>query len=77
MLEYKGYVAAIEYDESVDELFAYVSNSGNYPVASCYASDVEGLKREFQISIDVYLDGCLEFGIEPITPTPIPSEATS
>ena len=63
MIEHKGYIASVEYDDSVDELYAYVANSGAYPIASCYAKDVEGLRREFRISIDQYLTLCQERGI--------------
>ncbi len=71
MLEYKGYVAGIEYDDSVDELCASVINSGSYSVANAYARDVDGLKREFALSIDVYLESCAEHGIPPAAPTPV------
>ena len=68
MLEYKGYVAGIEYDDSVDELCASVINSGSYSVANAYARDVDGLKREFALSIDIYLESCAEQGIQPESP---------
>ncbi len=71
MLEYKGYVAGIEYDDSVDELCASVINSGSYSVANAYARDVDGLKREFALSIDIYLESCAEQDIEPVAPTPV------
>ncbi len=71
MLEYKGYVAGIEYDDSVDELCASVINSGSYSVANAYARDVDGLKREFALSIDIYLESCAEQGIQPVAPTPV------
>ena len=49
-------------------LHARVINSGPYPVANAEATDVESIEREFQTSIDVYLDGCAELGIEPVKP---------
>ncbi len=67
-MEYKGYIAAIEYDESVDLLHGRVVNAGTSPVATFEASDVEGLKREFRTSIDQYLALCKERGIEPQKP---------
>ncbi len=75
MIEYKGYVAEVVYDDSVDLLHARVANSGDYPIATAEASDVEGIKREFRISIDVYLDSCREFGIEPVKPRPVISQS--
>ena len=66
-MEYKGYVAAIEYDDVGDVLCGHVVNTQS-PVATFEASDVEGLKREFKISIDEYLKFCKEEGIEPAKP---------
>ena len=67
-MKYKGYIATIEYDESVDLLHGRVINAGASPVATFEASDVEGLKREFRTSIDQYLTLCEERGIEPQKP---------
>ena len=72
MLEYKGYVAEVVYDDEAEVLHARVINSGHYPIANAEATDVEGIKREFRISIDTYLDGCAELGIEPVAPTAVP-----
>ena len=51
MMEYKGYVSKVEYDDTTGLLHGSVMNSGPYPIANCEAGDVETLKREFQ-SID-------------------------
>jgi predicted HicB family RNase H-like nuclease len=59
-MQYRGYVAEIAYDESVDLLHGHVVNAGPYPIATFEASDVEGLKREFETSIEVYLTACKE-----------------
>ncbi len=77
MLEYKGYVGEVVYDEVVydDEaevLHARVINSGPYPIANAEASDMQSVEREFRLSIDIYLDGCAELGIEPVAPTAVP-----
>ena len=69
MMEYKGYIATIEYDDSVDLLHGEVVNAAPYPIATFEAADVEGLKREFRISVDEYLGMCEEDGIEPRRPT--------
>ena len=68
MMEYKGYIAAVEFDESVDRLHGRVVNSGSYPIATFEATDVEGIRCEFQRSIDEYLESCKEDGIEPRKP---------
>jgi len=75
MLEYKGYIGEVVYDDEAEVLHARVINSGPYPIANAEATDVEGIKREFRISIDVYLEGCAELGILPIAPSAIPHGA--
>ena len=70
MMEYKGYIATIGYDDSTDLLYGHVINAASYPIVNFMASDVEGLKREFQLSIEIYLAGCDEDGIEAAEPFP-------
>ena len=70
MLEYKGYVGTVAYDDVAEVLYARVINSGPYSVAEAEATDVvEGIKREFRKSIDLYLASCAEDGVEPAPPT--------
>ena len=68
MMEYNGYVATVEYDDSVDLLHGEVVNAGPYPIVTFEAADVEELKREFRVSIDDYLSWCEEDGVEPKKP---------
>ena len=68
MMEYKGYVAKVEYDDSIGMLHGSVRNSGDYPIATCEAKDVDTLQREFRLSIDDYLMTCKEAGIAPREP---------
>ena len=70
MMEYKGYIAVIGYDDSTDLLYGHVVNAAPYAVANFMASDVEGLKREFKISLEEYLAWCKEDGVEPLKPHP-------
>lgn len=67
-MEYKGYVARIECDDSANSLHGYVANSGPYPVANSYGSDMAELEREFAASVDEYLASCEEDGVEPAGP---------
>ncbi len=67
-MEYKGYVAAVEFDDSVGRLHGWVVNSGHYPIATFEATDVDGIRREFQRSIDEYLASCKEDEVEPRKP---------
>ncbi len=75
MLEYKGYVGIIAYDDVAEVLYARVINSGPYSVADAEATDVEGVKREFRKSIDMYLASCVEDGVAPAPPTEVPVES--
>ncbi len=68
MMEYKGYIAKITYDSSVELLHGEVVNAGPYPITTFEAADVEGLKREFRISIEDYLAWCKEDGVDPRRP---------
>ena len=68
MIEYKGYITKIEYDSSVERLHGSVINSGPYPIATFEATDVQGLQREFRLSIDSYLAWCEQDGVEPRRP---------
>ena len=70
MLEYKGYIGEVSCDDESGLLHARVVNSGTYPVANAEATDRVSLEREFRCSIDVYLEGCEERQIDPISPMP-------
>ena len=67
-MEYKGYLAAVEFDDSSDILHGRVINSGAYPIATFEATDTSQLRREFHRSIDEYLAWCEEDGVEPKRP---------
>ena len=58
-----GYRAAIQYDPEI-EMFRgeFVGLNGG---ADFYAKDLEGLRREGQVSLRVFLDACAKRGIEP------------
>ncbi len=70
MLEYKGYIGEVSYDDDADVLHARVINSGSYAIANAEAADAASLEQEFRCSIDVYLEGCKELQIDPIAPGP-------
>lgn len=58
-----GYKAVIVYDPEI-EMFRgeFVGLNGG---ADFYATDIEGLKKEGTISLQVFLEACKEKGIEP------------
>ena len=68
MMDYKGYLATIEYNDSVGLLHGEVINAPPYPIVTFEASSVEELRREFRVSIDDYLAWCKEDGVEPERP---------
>lgn len=68
-MEYKGYIAEVEFDSSVGLLHGSVINSGPYPIANCQAADIETLWAEFRISVDEYLASCEEDGVEARKPS--------
>ncbi len=70
MMEYKGYIATIGYDDSTDLLYGHVVNAAPFAIVNFMASDVEGLKREFRTSIEVYLAGCERDGTDAAKPFP-------
>ena len=67
-MKYKGYIAAVEFDDSVGRLHGCVVNRGAYPVATFEATDVDGIRLEFERSVDEYLASCEEDGVEPREP---------
>ena len=68
MIEYKGYVARVEFAESADVFHGRVVNSGPYPIATFESTKALALRPEFQRSIDEYLAVCEAEGIEPKKP---------
>ena len=47
MLNYKGYLAAVEFDETVNRLHGEVVNSGDFPIATFETTEESALQREF------------------------------
>ena len=68
MMEYKGYIAAVSYDSLAEVLCGSVVNAGSYSFATFEATDVKQLRKEFEISVEDYLDWCKEDGVEPTKP---------
>ena len=67
-MEYKGYLASVEFDDSAEVLHGRVANSGQYPIATFEATETRELRREFERSVDEYLKWCEEDGVEPRKP---------
>lgn len=63
MMNYKGYIGQVEYDD-VNRVFTG-SVINTQTVITFHGSSVDELEREFQTSVDDYLDWCKQEGIEP------------
>ena len=68
MIEYRGYVARVEFDDSADVFHGRVLNSGSYPIATFESTRAGSLRQEFERSIDEYLAVCAEADIQPAKP---------
>ena len=67
-MEYKGYIAEVEFDEETQAHYGHVVNSGPYSIVTFESEDEEQLYREFCVSVDIYLESCQEDGVEPQKP---------
>jgi len=65
-MEYKGYIGAVQFDEEAELFHGEVINLKD--VITFQSDSVEGLKREFQQSVDDYLEFCQERDEEPEKP---------
>lgn len=63
---YKGYVGEVEYDDEHKIFSGSVINTRT--VITFQGTSVEELNKEFQLSIDDYLEWCKEDGIDPEKP---------
>jgi predicted HicB family RNase H-like nuclease len=63
IMEINGYRAVVQYDPEI-EMFRgeFIGLNGG---ADFYAKDIEGLRKEGEISLKVFLDMCQEDGVEP------------
>ena len=63
MMSIDGYLAMISYSEDLDMLRGdFVGLNGG---ANFYAEDIDGLRHEGQISLEIFLDSCRKDGVEP------------
>ena len=62
-MEYKGYIGRVEFDDEAGLFHGEIIN--NRDVITFQDSRVKEIKREFQISVDVYLEFCAEQGKVP------------
>ena len=75
-MEYKGYIAEVEFDDLERVYCGYVINSGPYSIVTFESEDEDQLFKEFCLSVDLYLESCFEDGVETVRPmilTPDPT----
>lgn len=65
-MQYKNYLANIEFDEENETFYGIVTNTRD--VIHFEGGSVSALKREFKKSVDAYLAACKELGQEPERP---------
>ena len=66
MIEYKGYIGAVNFDPEIDLFQGTVINTTD--VITFYGASVTELRVEMQKSIKGYLEFCTEQGITPEKP---------
>jgi len=66
MMEYKGYVGRVEFDDEAGLFHGEVINARD--VITFQGTTVEDIMREFRVSVDVYLEFCAEQGKAPDHP---------
>lgn len=66
MMQYKGYRAAVTFDDSASVFHGEVVDTRD--VITFEGDSVEQLRKEFEVSVDDYLAVCVERGREPDRP---------
>ena len=66
MMNYKGYIGSVEYDDENRVFTGTVINTRT--VITFHGFSVDELEKEFHTSVDDYLQWCREDGIEPEKP---------
>ena len=67
MIEYKGYIGAVNFDPEIDLFHGTVINTND--VITFYGASVSELREEMQKSIEEYIEFCKEQGKIPEKPS--------
>jgi predicted HicB family RNase H-like nuclease len=67
MMKYKGYTGSVEYDPG-DRIFHGRIQGITADIVTFEGTSVDELEQDFKESVDDYLAGCTEDGIEPQRP---------
>ncbi len=66
MMNYKGYIGKVEYDDENHVFTGSVINVKT--VITFHGTTVDEIENEFKTSVDDYLNWCMEDGLEPERP---------
>lgn len=66
-MKYKGYTGVVQFDEEAETFFGKVINIRD--TVTFQATDAHDLRREFEASVEDYLDFCNTTGHEPEPPS--------
>lgn len=66
MMNYKGYIGNVEYDDEAKLFVGTVINTKT--VITFQGTSVDEIENEFKASVDDYLEWCAQDGIEPEKP---------
>ncbi len=66
MIEYKGYIGAVNFDPEIDLFHGTVINTND--VITFYGKSIDELREEMQKSIEGYIEFCKEQGKTPENP---------
>lgn len=66
MMNYKGYIGTVEYDDENRVFTGSVINTR--AVITFQGESVDEIEKEFRLSVDDYLSWCKEDGVEPEKP---------
>lgn len=66
MMEYKGYIGKVEFDDAAEIFHGEVINTRD--VITFQGTTVEEIKQAFRDSVDDYLDFCAQLSQEPEKP---------
>ena len=66
MMEYKGYIGSVQFDDDADIFHGEVINIRD--VVTFQGTSVQEIRKAFQDSVDDYLEFCAELGEEPERP---------
>ena len=62
-MRYKGYIGVVEFDEEAEVFFGKVVNIRD--TITFQSENAHDLRKEFEASVDDYLEFCAEVGREP------------